>query len=67
MPYLDENQNQQSTSPSKPAKSYTIAAGDTLSAISQRYGVSVSALAEANNIQNINQIYAGQKLIIPES
>ncbi len=67
IPYLDENQNQQSTSPSKPAKSYTIAAGDTLSAISQRYGVSVSALAEANNIQNINQIYAGQKLIIPES
>ncbi|MCT2346281.1 LysM peptidoglycan-binding domain-containing protein [Niallia taxi] len=35
--------------------------------MSQRYGVSVSALAEANNIQNINQIYAGQKLIIPES
>ncbi len=67
IPYLDENQNQQSTSPSKPAKSYTIAAGDTLSAISQRYGVSVSAIAKANNIQNINQIYAGQRLIIPES
>ena len=67
IPYLDENQNQQSTAPSKPAKSYTIAAGDTLSAISQRYGVSVSAIAEANNIQNVNQIYVGQKLIIPKS
>ncbi|WP_430050916.1 LysM peptidoglycan-binding domain-containing protein [Niallia taxi] len=44
-----------------------MAAGDTLSAISQRYGVSVSAIAKANNIQNINQIYAGQRLIIPES
>ncbi|MED4038090.1 LysM domain-containing protein [Niallia taxi] len=66
MPYLDETQNQQST-PSTPAKSYTIAAGDTLSAISQRYGVSVSAIADANNIQNVNQIYAGQRLIIPES
>ncbi|WP_235907404.1 LysM peptidoglycan-binding domain-containing protein [Niallia circulans] len=43
-----------------------MAAGDTLSAISQRYGVSVSAIAEANNIQNVNQIYAGQKLVIPE-
>ncbi len=67
IPYLDENQNQQTTAPSTPAKSYTIAAGDTLSAISQRYGVSVSAIAKANNIQNINQIYAGQRLIIPES
>lgn len=66
IPYLDETQNQQSTL-STPAKSYTIAAGDTLSAISQRYGVSVSAIAEANNIQNVNQIYAGQRLIIPES
>lgn len=43
---------------------YTIKSGDTLSGIAQRYGTTVSKLASDNNIQNINLIYAGQKLTI---
>lgn len=44
---------------------YRVAYGDTLYRISVRFGVSVSALAQANNIQNINLIFAGQVLNIP--
>ena len=41
--------------------------GETLSGIAKRYGVSVHALAQHNNIRNVNRIYAGQKLYIPSS
>ncbi len=44
---------------------YTVALGDTLSGIAWRYGVSVTALVQANNLLNPNYIYAGQKLVIP--
>jgi|GEM_PF-882418 len=44
---------------------YTIASGDTLSAISKRYGITLRELIEANNIEDPNLIRAGQKLIIP--
>ncbi len=46
---------------------YTVRAGDTLSRIAGAYGVSVSAIAQANNIANINLIYVGQSLLIPGS
>jgi len=45
--------------------SYVVRYGDTLYRISLRFGVSVSAIAQANNITNINLIYAGQTLQIP--
>ncbi len=48
-----------------PAQTYTVQAGDTLSGIANKFGVSVSALAAANGIQNLNLIYAGQVLRIP--
>jgi LysM repeat protein len=44
---------------------YVVQAGDTLFAISIRTGVRISAIAQANNIDNINLIYIGQTLIIP--
>ncbi len=44
---------------------YTVKRGDTLSAIASRYGTSVSALAKANNIRNVNLIHSGQRLSIP--
>lgn len=44
---------------------YTIVPGDTLFRISLRFGVSVQAIAQANNIQNVNLIYAGQTIRIP--
>lgn len=45
--------------------SYVVVSGDTLSAISARYGVTVSALASANGISNPNFIVAGSTLVIP--
>jgi LysM repeat protein len=44
---------------------YTVKAGDTLSAIAKRYGVTTSAIQEANNITNASKIVVGQRLIIP--
>lgn len=42
---------------------YTVAAGDTLFSISQRFGVPMDQIAAANGLVN-NAIYAGQKLLI---
>lgn len=44
---------------------YTVRAGDTLTGIAARFGVSPSALARANGITNPNLIYVGQRLTIP--
>lgn len=44
---------------------YTVQAGDNLFTIANRYGVSVQALAQANNITNPNVLEVGQVLIIP--
>ena len=41
--------------------------GDTLSGISAATGVSVDKLARANNIADVNLIYAGSALVIPVS
>lgn len=43
---------------------YTVKAGDTLSAIAAKYGTTVDALAKKNGISNPNLIYAGQVLKI---
>ena len=44
---------------------YLIKKGDTLSAIAKKFSTTVSALAKANNIKNVNKIYAGKTLVIP--
>ena len=44
---------------------HTVAAGDTLSAISQQYGVTVDELMAANGLDDPNLIYIGQQLTIP--
>ena len=44
---------------------HTVAYGDTLFKISAWYGVNVWTIAQANNIYNLNLIYAGQVLCIP--
>jgi LysM repeat protein/SH3-like domain-containing protein len=44
---------------------HTVQAGETLAAIGRRYNVSWTAIANANNLTNANQIYAGQRLCIP--
>ena len=45
---------------------HTVRSGETLFRIAQQYGVSMSDLAAANRIININHIYAGQVLVIPD-
>ena len=46
---------------------YTIKKGDTLSEIAKEYNTSVKELAKINNIENVNLIYAGNKLKIPKN
>jgi LysM repeat protein len=45
---------------------YVVQYGDTLSKIARRYGVNMWVLAQVNHISNINRIYAGQRLLIPD-
>ncbi|GAP03333.1 hypothetical protein FPFC_060530 [Fructobacillus pseudoficulneus] len=43
---------------------HTVAAGETLSALASRFNTTVAQLAKDNQIQNVDQIYQGQELII---
>lgn len=52
---------QQTTVP----QTYTVKPGDTIDKIAAEFGVSPSALEQANNIQNPNLIEVGQVLTIP--
>lgn len=44
---------------------YTVQEGDTLSAIGQRYGVTVAEIVAANNLPNPDMLTIGQRLVIP--
>jgi LysM repeat protein len=46
---------------------YTVQAGDSLFVIAQRFGTTVNAIVEANNLSNPNALQIGQQLIIPGS
>jgi len=46
-------------------QTYQVQPGDNLTEIADRYGVSVQALIEANNLSNPNQLISGQRLTIP--
>ena len=45
---------------------HTVKKGQTLSGIARHYGVNSWAIARCNGIYNLNKIYAGQKLCIPD-
>lgn len=45
---------------------YQVQKGDTLKTIADKFGVSVSALAEINNLTDVNAIDIGQMLLIPK-
>ncbi|MBQ2774881.1 MAG: LysM peptidoglycan-binding domain-containing protein [Clostridia bacterium] len=49
------------------AETYIVRSGDTLSSIAGRFGVSVSAIVSANNIENPNVIFEGETLRIPSA
>lgn len=44
---------------------YIVQPGENLYRVSLRFGVTMRALANVNNITNVNLIFAGQRLIIP--
>ncbi len=44
---------------------YVAQAGDSLGSIAERYGISLDELVKANQIDNPNQLYVGQNLVIP--
>lgn len=44
---------------------YRVESGDSLWSIAQRFGVSITELTEANEIQNPNQLALGSELVIP--
>ena len=46
---------------------HTVQRGDTLSSIARTYGTTWQAIAQANDISNPSQIYAGQRLKVPKS
>lgn len=45
---------------------YTVGPGDTLYKIAQRYGTTTTVLANGNCITNVNRIYVGQQLRVPQ-
>lgn len=44
---------------------YTIQSGDSLSAVADRYGTTVDAIMQTNELTDPNVVYIGQRLIIP--
>jgi LysM repeat protein len=55
-------------SPASTAQSYyVVQSGENLFRVALRYGLNVQALAAANNIVNVSQVYVGQRLLIPGS
>ena len=47
------------------SQTYIVQSGDTLSGIARRFNTTVTAIAQASGITNINLIYVGQVLTIP--
>jgi LysM repeat protein len=50
--------------PTTTTGAYTVASGDTLFTLAQRFNTTVATLAQINNIVNPNLIYPGQALIV---
>lgn len=49
---------------SKKTTTYTVKKGDTLITIARKFNTTYKEISRKNNIENVNRIYVGQKLII---
>lgn len=67
--YAGESLIVPTNSPSQTADDsiYIVKRGDTLTSIAKNYNTTVSAIVNANQIQNPNLIFVGQRLIIPRN
>ncbi len=63
--YYQPPGNDYATPPGGMAETHTVAPGETLFMIAQRYGITTEMLAGANGLVNPNQIYVGQVLYLP--
>lgn len=61
---LESRQLQYAIISNRPAQ-YVVERGNTLSQIAERFGLSTTALMQANGITNANMLSVGQKLVIP--
>ena len=52
--------------PTPNPQTYTVQAGDTLNGIAERFKISMQDLQAKNSITDPNNIFAGQKLVLPE-
>jgi LysM repeat protein len=53
--------------PGQQQETYRVQSGDTLTVIANRFGVSVQAIVDANELTNPDRLDVGQELIIPSS
>jgi len=52
-------------SPAGTARVHVVVAGETLTSIAARYGVTVNAIVDANSITDARLIHVGERLVIP--
>ena len=53
--------------PTATPRIHVVQPGDNLTQIAERYGVTIDAILRANQLENANRIYPGQRLVIPDS
>ncbi len=56
---------QTTTAPAAALPTYVVQSGDSLSVIAERFGISATALADANGIDDLDTLQVGQELKIP--
>lgn len=49
------------------AEVYVVQAGDSLSTIADRFGVTIAAIVAANDLANPDFVFSGQRLVIPQA
>lgn len=63
---IEQNETNEANENNEPKeKTYTVVAGDTLSAIAKKFGTTVEILCQINNIKDPNKINVGLVLILP--
>ena len=62
---MSQRPSMPSMSSGQEATYYTVRAGDTLAGIALRFGVTQTAIIQANNLPNASLIYVDQRLVIP--